>query len=221
MKKNQERRLHRKNAKIVKEGGTPLTLSRSTKPDTTVSNCTCHTPISTSPGQAHPFCPLNSHAPRFSTEALRELRTNGPHECVAISSSLAFPRNTINRSACFFVTETNRKCPRWAEFNTGDGAASASAAGAGAPTPSATSPPPSTPGGGLFPSATSALRVPNTFAPGAPSPLATSPPVYGLGIEVGMGADEEEEDAEGEDDDEGAGMQGGAPKLKLTLGKRG
>ncbi len=39
MKKNQERRLHRKNAKIVKEGGTPLQLSRPIKPDTTVS-CT-------------------------------------------------------------------------------------------------------------------------------------------------------------------------------------
>lgn len=39
MKKNQERRLHRKNAKIVKEGGTPLQLNRQIKPDTTVSDC--------------------------------------------------------------------------------------------------------------------------------------------------------------------------------------
>ena len=38
MKKNQERRLHRKNAKIVKEGGTPLQLNRPIKPDTTVSS---------------------------------------------------------------------------------------------------------------------------------------------------------------------------------------
>jgi transcription initiation factor TFIID subunit 1, fungi type len=37
MKKNQERRLHRKNAKIVKEGGTPLQLNRPVKADTTVS----------------------------------------------------------------------------------------------------------------------------------------------------------------------------------------
>lgn len=37
-KKNQERRLHRKNAKIVKEGGTPLQLNRQVKPDTTVSH---------------------------------------------------------------------------------------------------------------------------------------------------------------------------------------
>ena len=36
MKKNQERRLHRKNAKIVKEGGTPMTIDRPLKPDTTV-----------------------------------------------------------------------------------------------------------------------------------------------------------------------------------------
>lgn len=35
MKKNQERRLHRKNAKIVKEGGTPMQLNRPMKPDTT------------------------------------------------------------------------------------------------------------------------------------------------------------------------------------------
>jgi transcription initiation factor TFIID subunit 1, fungi type len=36
MKKNQERRLHRKNAKIIKEGGTPMQLNRTLKPDTTV-----------------------------------------------------------------------------------------------------------------------------------------------------------------------------------------
>ena len=35
MKKNQERRLHRKNAKIAKEGGTPMQLGRM-KTDTTV-----------------------------------------------------------------------------------------------------------------------------------------------------------------------------------------
>ena len=35
MKKNQERRLHRKNAKIIKEGGTPMQLNRPIKPDTT------------------------------------------------------------------------------------------------------------------------------------------------------------------------------------------
>jgi len=44
MKKNQERRLHRKNAKIAKEGGTPMTLNRPIKPDTTVSTCMLHLP---------------------------------------------------------------------------------------------------------------------------------------------------------------------------------
>lgn len=37
MKKNQERRLHRKNAKLVKEGGTPMQINRVVKADTTVS----------------------------------------------------------------------------------------------------------------------------------------------------------------------------------------
>ena len=41
MKKNQERRLMRKNAKIIKEGGTPLQLSRPLKPDTTRRCGTC------------------------------------------------------------------------------------------------------------------------------------------------------------------------------------
>lgn len=50
MKKNQERRLHRKNAKIVKEGGTPMQLSRPLKPDTTVMipflpSCCVLTPV--------------------------------------------------------------------------------------------------------------------------------------------------------------------------------
>ena len=48
MKKNQERRLHRKNAKIVKEGGTPMTLSRPIKPDTTVSCFSLLLPLSCS-----------------------------------------------------------------------------------------------------------------------------------------------------------------------------
>ena len=36
MKKNQERRLHRKNAKLVKEGGAPMQINRVVKADTTV-----------------------------------------------------------------------------------------------------------------------------------------------------------------------------------------
>ncbi len=42
MKKNQERRLHRKNAKIAKEGGTPMQLNRPMKPDTTVRTVPTH-----------------------------------------------------------------------------------------------------------------------------------------------------------------------------------
>jgi hypothetical protein len=54
MKKNQERRLHRKNAKIVQAGGTPMQLNRPIKPDTTVRrlspwrlySCHIYTPYS-------------------------------------------------------------------------------------------------------------------------------------------------------------------------------
>ncbi|KAK0208865.1 TAF1 transcription initiation factor TFIID subunit TAF1 [Desarmillaria ectypa] len=98
MKKNQERRLHRKNAKIVKEGGTPMTLNRPLKPDTT-RRC------------GH--CGQMGHM------------------------------------------KTNRKCPRWAEFNSGAAPVVAGPAG---------SPPPPT------------INTPNLGfnTPFAPSPLATS-----------------------------------------------
>ncbi|KZV74842.1 TAF1 transcription initiation factor TFIID subunit TAF1 [Peniophora sp. CONT] len=109
MKKNQERRLHRKNAKIVKEGGTPMTLSRPIKPDTT-RRC------------GH--CGQMGHM------------------------------------------KTNRKCPRWAEFNSGAPPPTPSSATAAAA--SATSPPPGGLGFGGF------------SAPAVPSPLATSPPLTGM-----------------------------------------
>jgi hypothetical protein len=84
--------------------------------------------------------------------------------------------------------ETNRKCPRWAEFNSGTAPVT--------PTPSgpATSPPPTTanlPNLGFN-------RGPSTsfgFPAAVPSPLATSPPMFAQ-----------------EDD-----VLGAAPKLKLTL----
>lgn len=59
MKKNQERRLHRKNAKIAKEGGTPMTLNRPIKPDTTVrpKPHTSHTSLRSTPFF---FCDLAS-----------------------------------------------------------------------------------------------------------------------------------------------------------------
>ncbi|KAF8640571.1 hypothetical protein AX17_000233 [Amanita inopinata Kibby_2008] len=133
MKKNQERRLHRKNAKIVKEGGTPLQLNRPVKPDTT-RRC------------GH--CGQMGHM------------------------------------------KTNRKCPRWAEFNSGTAPVP--------PTPSgsATSPPPvgsglggigfNRPGGGAF-----------GFPAAVPSPLATSPPMSAM--------------------DEDSAPSASGPKIKLTL----
>ncbi|KAI0778747.1 atypical/TAF1 protein kinase [Trametes elegans] len=151
MKKNQERRLHRKNAKIVKEGGTPLQLNRPIKPDTT-RRC------------GH--CGQMGHM------------------------------------------KTNRKCPRWAEFNQG---------APPPPTPSATSPTATSPtgtGGGGFgfggqdslytPGPSGSLR-PGQFAGShGPSPLATSPPM--------MAMDEDE-------DEMPATPSGSAPKLKLSLKK--
>ncbi|KAH9950995.1 hypothetical protein B0H21DRAFT_720844 [Amylocystis lapponica] len=145
MKKNQERRLHRKNAKIVKEGGTPMQLNRPVKPDTT-RRC------------GH--CGQMGHM------------------------------------------KTNRKCPRWAEFNSG---------AASLPTPSATSPPAASPtASGSFVFGTeglvgaSSLRPnPSLFAGShGPSPLATSPPVIAM-----------------EEDDVPPTPSGSGTKLKLTLKK--
>ncbi|KAI0275330.1 atypical/TAF1 protein kinase [Gloeopeniophorella convolvens] len=117
MKKNQERRLHRKNAKIAKEGGTPMTLNRPIKPDTT-RRC------------GH--CGQMGHM------------------------------------------KTNRKCPRWAEFNSGTAPAAASTpatAASGSATVGAGSPPP------LTPSLSSSLGLVQSASLHVPSPLATSPPV--------------------------------------------
>jgi len=134
MKKNQERRLHRKNAKIVKEGGTPMQLSRPLKPDTT-RRC------------GH--CGQMGHM------------------------------------------KTNRKCPRWAEFNSGTAPVPAAAPA------SATSPPPMTP-------SMSSLSGFNRSGFGAPvpSPLATSPPVSAM---------------ENVDSLLPHTPSGSAPKIKLTL----
>ncbi|KAJ7040380.1 TAF1 transcription initiation factor TFIID subunit TAF1 [Mycena alexandri] len=114
MKKNQERRLHRKNAKIVQAGGTPMQLNRPIKPDTT-RRC------------GH--CQQLGHM------------------------------------------KTNRKCPRWAEFNT---------PGPSTPTGSAANAPP-TPGTPNLPGFNRPAQNPLFGFPAAvPSPLATSPPVSGM-----------------------------------------
>ncbi|THH33447.1 hypothetical protein EUX98_g765 [Antrodiella citrinella] len=167
MKKNQERRLHRKNAKIVKEGGTPMQLNRPSKQETTRRCGLC--------GQV-------GHM------------------------------------------KTNRKCPRFAEFNSGSPPMPASSA----TSPPATSPTASSPGGGSFalgmsssdalfspggspgPSTSSLLRPPVTAATGhGPSPLATSPPV------MAMGNEDDDEDM----DPVPLTPSTAAPKIKLTLKK--
>lgn len=66
MKKNQERRLHRKNAKIIKEGGTPMQLNRPVKPDTTVRLESVY----------------SSTLADIMTEAMWPLWPNGSYECV-------------------------------------------------------------------------------------------------------------------------------------------
>ncbi|KAF8273979.1 hypothetical protein EI94DRAFT_1714431 [Lactarius quietus] len=108
MKKNQERRLHRKNAKIAKEGGTPMTLNRPIKPDTT-RRC------------GH--CGQMGHM------------------------------------------KTNRKCPRWAEFNSG-------AQPAATPTPAAAA------------ALSNSLGLGQSNLLHVPSPLATSPPVIAAADET-------------------------------------
>ncbi|KDQ63334.1 hypothetical protein JAAARDRAFT_29354 [Jaapia argillacea MUCL 33604] len=155
MKKNQERRLHRKNAKIAKEGGTPLLLNRPVKPDTT-RRC------------GH--CGQMGHM------------------------------------------KTNRKCPRWAEFNSGAAPPSLTPSAA---SPTAGSPPTpslsnigfnSGPEAAFSPSAAGPSRsVPQSaFSFSAvPSPLATSPPM----------------NAVSDADLPPPTPSEGAPKIKLTLKK--
>ncbi|KAF5312301.1 hypothetical protein D9619_002925 [Psilocybe cf. subviscida] len=134
MKKNQERRLHRKNAKIVKEGGTPMQLNRPVKPDTT-RRC------------GH--CNQMGHM------------------------------------------KTNRKCPRWAEFNSGAVPATPSGAGPSPQTPAAL------PNLGF----TRGPSVTGFGHPAAvPSPLATSPPMSAM-----------------DDDLMPPTPSASGPKLKLTL----
>ncbi|GLB35948.1 putative protein of unknown function (DUF3591) [Lyophyllum shimeji] len=139
MKKNQERRLHRKNAKIVKEGGTPMQLNRPVKPDTT-RRC------------GH--CGQMGHM------------------------------------------KTNRKCPRWAEFNSGTAPATPLPSGSGTSPPAVTANLPNL-GFNRGPS-TSAFGFPAAV----PSPLATSPPMSGMAMD---------------EDPVPPTPSGSNPKIKLTL----
>ncbi|KAJ7246290.1 TAF1 transcription initiation factor TFIID subunit TAF1 [Mycena haematopus] len=143
MKKNQERRMIRKNAKIIQAGGTPMQLNRPIKPDTT-RRC------------GH--CGQLGHM------------------------------------------KTNRKCPRWAEFNTpGPSTPPGSVAPPG--TPAALPGTPNLPNLGF--NRGGALAAPTFGFPAAvPSPLATSPPVSGMA---------------GEDPAPAAVAAASVPKIKLTL----
>jgi len=165
MKKNQERRLHRKNAKIVKEGGTPMQLTRPLKPDTTVS--------------------FSGVSKRIGTYGSVQRRCGHCGQMGHMSTSL---HSKLYLVANFRNQETNRKCPRWAEFNSGTVPVASA---------SATSPPPMTP-------SMSSLSGFNRSGFGAPvpSPLATSPPVSAM---------------EDIDSMMPPTPSGSAPKIKLTL----
>ena len=183
MKKNQERRLHRKNAKLIKEGGTPMQINRVVKADTTVSLF----PLLLS----RPLTPF-LRAPA----SMWTLRSSWAHEYVCYFTS---------RTPFVLIidAETNRKCPKWAEYN-------------GAAPPSLTSAntsPPQTPtvgnGGGFQQGPDFSANNPGpssiraqgqfNFAAAVPSPLATSTPFTA---------------SDAADDGESS-----VPKLKLTLKK--
>jgi len=70
-----------------------------------------------------------------------------------------------------FLSETNRKCPRWAEFNSGTQPPATPTQAAGSASGSAASPPP------LAPSLSNSLGLGQSSSLHVPSPLATTPPV--------------------------------------------
>ena len=155
MKKNQERRLHRKNAKIVKEGGTPMQLNRPIKPDTTVSNL-----------MQEFSSRLNR---RLALETMWTLWSDGTHEWVFAFLGV-FRLTTKPR------VETNRKCPRWAEFNSGTAPVTPTPGSATSPAPTATLP--------NLGFNRSSSNAPFGFSAAVPSPLVTSPPMSALEDEV-------------------------------------
>jgi hypothetical protein len=129
---------------------------------------------------------------------MRPLQSNRSHEYVYYICQQRRHGTHLCISA-----ETNRKCPRWAEFNSPNAppplTPSAVASGSGTVIASA----PSYSGGGLFGSPPADAMSPSAHGATrplyAPSPLATSPP---MSMDV----------------DEGGSS---APKLKLNIGKRG
>ena len=108
--------------------------------------------------------------------------------------------------------ETNRKCPRWAEFNSGNPPATPGPSSA--TSPPATSPTVSRGPDSLFSpvaSTSGALRPPNALAHG-PSPLAMSPPMNAMD-----GGDDYDDDDDDDDDGIPATPSHVGPKIKFSL----
>jgi hypothetical protein len=177
MKKNQERRLHRKNAKIAKEGGTLMTLNRPIKPDTTVRPlCLFSFLPRTFLAIFFSFSPLIVDLDLFYhlSETMRPLRPNGSHEYVKPPlphNTIFYKRVVLTAHHKFLFSETNRKCPRWAEFNSGTQPPTAATPVSASASGPAGSPPP------LTPSLSNSLGLGQSSSLHVPSPLATSPPV--------------------------------------------
>lgn len=96
--------------------------------------------------------------------------------------------NLLTHNFLLPLAETNRKCPRWAEFNSGAQPPATPTPAAAAASGSAGSPPP------LTPSLSNSLGLGQSSSLHVPSPLATSPPVIAASDETPS-----------------------APKIKLTL----
>ena len=119
-------------------------------------------------------------------ETVRPLRPNGTHEYV----SRLFPsRGEAKGFLRFFFTETNRKCPKWAEFNPPP---TSGIAGPSTGTPAL-------PGLGF-----NRGPQPSFGFAAVPSPLATSPPVVAMQDNEGNSA---------------ITQSGSGTKIKLSLNK--
>ena len=124
---------------------------------------------------------------------MRSLWSDGTHEYVYVFHNRSCMMPLAQFFLFYFIIETNRKCPRWAEFNSSTVPTPS--------TPSTTSPAPTTanlPNLGFN-------RGPSTttfgFPAAVPSPLATSPPMSAM-----------------DDLDAVPGTpSGSAPKIKLML----
>ena len=138
---------------------------------------------------------------------------------------------SFTHSLILHISETNRNCPKWAEYNTPQPVGAVGVV----PSPGAASPP--APGGalsppaagssqglgylsapdGLFPSSYRAPSGAYGFPAAVPSPLATSPPVSAAAFD---GFDNESQPPQPPVAAAPVGGMG-PPKIKLKLGKKG